>query len=163
MRLPSVALLAVALAVASSFGAHGTETREYVAATGDATVLLCSERPSVGGACFATPANHLTAKIRIDDALGLPVGGAYRFEAADGSGLARGIFCATVNAPIPAAARSLTVFVDSIRSPIDCPITNGQPTGTGTMGVVSVTWLNSAPSGSIPPASGEPSLLTRAL
>lgn len=147
MRLPSIALLVVALAATASPGAHGTETREYLAATGDASVLLCSERPSLGGACFGIPSAHPTARIRIDDDLGLPVGGAYRFEGADGAALSRGSFCRFVDAPIPAAAENLTVFVSSIRSPLDCPVVNGEIPGVGTRGVVTVTWLTSAAAG----------------
>lgn len=152
MRLiASSALLAVALATSASPGAHGAETRAYVAATGDVIVLLCSERPSLGGACFAVPAAHRSARIRISDASGLPVGGAYRFEAADETSLSRGSLCASATTPVPAGARTLTVFVDSARGPMDCPPSNGVISGPGTSGEVTVTWLP-APAAA-PPAS----------
>jgi hypothetical protein len=148
MRFPSIALVAVLLASTAAPASHGTETRDYLGGSGDVSVLLCSERPSLGGACFQTPSGHLTAKIRVIDDSGLPVGGAYRFEAADGSSLTRGSFCQSVNAPIPSTAKTLTVFVSSLRSPMDCPVVNGMVPGAATKGVVTVTWLTLAATGS---------------
>lgn len=149
--LTSSVLLAVVLATSASPASHGAETRPYVAATGDAIVLLCSERPSLGGACFAVPSTHQAARIRISDASGVPVGGAYRFEAVDETALSRGSFCSSATAPIPAGARTLTVFVDSARGPMDCPPINGVISGPGTSGEITVTWLPAPPAA--PPAS----------
>lgn len=157
MRLPSIALAAVLLASAASPASHGQESRPYVAVIGDVSVLLCSERPSLGGACFATPANHQTARIQIVDTSGLPVGGAYRFEAADGTALARGSFCRSINAGIPSAATSLTVFVSSARSPLECSVVNGEIPGVGSSGEITVTWLagaTAAPETSASPLAG---------
>lgn len=128
-------------AVVPARAGHGSQTRSYVAATGDSSVLLCSERPSLGGACFEIPAEHVSVRMRIIDRTGLPVGGAYRIEGADGDSLARGSLCTQATVAIPAGAKTLTVFVDSARSPLDCPAVNGQIPGTGTTGDVTVTWL----------------------
>lgn len=139
---PSIALVLAMVAVMPARANHSSETRRYVAGPGDAIVLLCSESPSLGGACFDVPGAHGSVRVRLNDRSGLPIGGAYRFEAADGSSLTRGSLCAQATVAIPAGATMVTVFVDSVRSPADCPVNTGSLPGTGTSGDITVTWLS---------------------
>lgn len=142
MRRATIVLAIAMFAVVPARAGHGSETRSYVAGTGDSSVLLCSERPSLGGACFDVPAGHTAVRVRILDKTALPVGGALRIEGADGESLVRGSFCSQATVAIPAGAKTLTVFVDSARSPLSCPAVNGQIPGTGTTGDITVAWLS---------------------
>lgn len=158
-RVPSVACAIALLAVVPGHASH-SETRRYVAGIGDVTVLLCSEQPTLGGACFDVPSGHSTVRVRIIDATSMLIGGAWRFEAADGTALLRGAFCGqTTPIGIPTGARTLTVFVDSARSAVDCLPAIAGP---GTTGDVTATWgLGSAgPGDGGPPVPDPRDLLT---
>lgn len=144
-RLVAVALLLCPLVAGAGAWADvtGSETRAYTAGLAGFVEPDCeSIEPAAGGACFAVPPGTHAVSIRVDDALGLTVGGTFSFFDADGNDRGGGGFsCGRFDGiAVPDGITRLEVTVGHLSSvPPRC--------AASAAGTITVTYDNEYPDG----------------
>jgi len=146
--VPIVSLLLGVIPAAQADTVQRTE--EYVAGFAGDTDGLCAEDPlnasglNIGAVCFNAQKDKV--RLQISDVTALPIGGAYVFLDSDGAAVGGAIgFCgSTPNAPIPARAKTLIVYIGGpAYGPSVCLLDGpGDQLGIGTAGEVRATFTH---------------------
>jgi hypothetical protein len=103
----AVLLVVMSMPFAGWTAKQRTETETYTVGLDGA--VDC--QTNTGGACFDLAGNETAVQLSIADVTEMPVGAVYQLNDDSGATHAQGLFCETVDLPLPEAATEILVFV----------------------------------------------------